>query len=97
MEEILQKALDKMPQQFSSNEFSDKAIRLGYPKEMISRGRLGLFLHKNCIQSPESRRMWMKKKDDQTLHFNVDLETAIGLLKMKGYKIMKPKTDWEEI
>jgi hypothetical protein len=97
MEEILTKALDKMPQQFSSNEFSERAIKLGYPRQMIARGRMGLFLHKNCVQSAESKRMWEKKKDEQTLNFNVDLETAIGLLKMKGYKIMKPKTDWEEI
>jgi hypothetical protein len=95
MNDILSKALEKMPDFFSSNQFADAAIRLNYPKIAITKGMLGSYLHKHATQSNTSKRMWHKRVN-YPHQFN-DIDAAIALLKSHGYRILKPVNDWQEI
>lgn len=96
---ILQKALLEMSATFSSNEFAEKAKQLGYPDKLIKSGKLGQFLHRTCLQSPDSKRIWYKtQKANTELDFENDsLTKAIAIIKANGYRIMKQVTDWKEI
>jgi hypothetical protein len=95
LNEILSKSLEQMPDFFSSNQFSDAAIRQNYPKIAITKGMLGSFLHKHATQSNTSKRMWHKRGNSHQ-QFN-DIDAAIALLKSHGYRILKPVSDWQEI
>tara|TARA_R110001592_G_scaffold103236_1_gene290927 strand:- start:308 stop:610 length:303 start_codon:yes stop_codon:yes gene_type:complete len=95
----LERTLKSMPQYFSSNEFSRKAQKYGVPMWQIKNGIIAKFLHKYAIQT-NSRRTWVKKQEINTeVIENIDfsVEKAIKLLKSKGYKIMKPITEYKEL
>lgn len=94
---ILQETLYKMPATFSSNQFAEKAKDLGYPEHFIKSGKIGHFLHNNCKQSPESRRLWYKTAKDLSVNQDDELQRAIAIVKANGYKIMKQVSDWKEI
>jgi hypothetical protein len=101
MEAILFETLDKMKNNFSSNEFSTKARRLGLNKRAVANGIVAAFLHLNAIQG-ETRRMWSKKtftfKKTPTIEkAETEVEkinAAILLLKKNGYKILKEVSEW---
>jgi SOS-response transcriptional repressor LexA len=90
---LLHQVLDKMPQRFSSNQFSIKAQKMGLSKQEVANGTIGLFLHQHSIQST-TRRMWEKNNDKKT---KTTIEEAIDLLKRNGYKIMKPISEYVEV
>ena len=89
--ESLLRALNDMPTQFSSNEFSRKAKKYGLTPRQVQDGVCAQFLHKNCTQM-DTKRTWSKAKltDD-------DISRAISLLKSKGYKVLKPVTEYQEL
>jgi len=96
--EILHKTLSEMNYVFSSNEFSKLARHYGISNDLVHRGVLASFLHRNARQM-ESRRMWTKL-NGQIPHKEQStdkLSDAISLLKQNGYKIMKPINDWIEL
>jgi len=97
--EILEKVMEKMPTHFSSNEFVKKAVKLGLANVYRTNGTIIRFLHKNAIQTT-SRKMWMKRddpKEQSRISFDDEILRAIDLLKSKGYKIMKPVSEWQEL
>ena len=89
--ESLQKALNDMPTQFSSNQFSRMAKKYGLTPRQVQDGVCAQFLHQNCIQM-DTKRTWTKGQlsDD-------DISKAIYLLKSKGYKVLKPVTEFQEL
>lgn len=97
---FLEMALEKMPNVFSSNQFSKKSKGLGYPIELIRNGNLAVFLHGHCIQL-DTRRMWQKKeagiKKAAAIKNTGNVEQAIALLKSLGYKLSKQVVEWQEI
>ena len=92
--ESLQKALNDMPNYFSSNQFSRKAKRYGLTLRQVQSGVCAQFLHQNCIQM-DTKRTWSKKQEHSEISRNV--EYAINLLKSKGYKVLKPVTEYQEL
>lgn len=98
MKQLLEKTLNEMDVYFTSNEFSRVAKINGITQEQIDNGILADFLHKNAIQLSNSNRRWVKK-DKRTLKpdYKDKLEDAINFLKEKGYKVMKPVTDFVEV
>jgi hypothetical protein len=107
----LDKTLEQMSYQFSSNEFCKRARKNGITEREIHAGVVSTYLQRNAIQS-ETRRMWQKYGTRTTSYTQVPLTNtvapteksmsdkiteAIQLLKSNGYKIMKPTTDWIEI
>ena len=60
-EEILVKALDRMPENFTSRNFSNEACKLGFPREDAYKGDCGRFLHKYAIQG-FTQKTWSKSK-----------------------------------
>jgi len=99
MDEVLFKTLSKMKNNFSSNEFSLTAKKLGLNKRAVANGVVGNFLHVNAVQG-DTRRMWTKRnqkietfkrdKPDEIMY-------AIDLLKSNGYKILKQVSDWVDV
>ena len=89
--ESLQKALNDMPNYFSSNQFSRKAKRYGLTTRQVQDGVCAQFLHQNCIQM-DTKRTWSKSQTTDN-----DISKAISLLKSKGYKVLKPVTEYQEL
>lgn len=98
MKQLLEKTLNEMDVYFTSNEFSRVAKINGISQEQIDNGILADFLHKNAIQLSNSNRRWVKK-DKRTLKtdYKDKIDDAINFLKEKGYKVMKPVTDFVEV
>ena len=102
--EILQKALNEMPDKFTSNQFIKVALKYGISEKLIRYNGIPKFLRKHVKKT--GLRLWEKKQVTQRniLHspfMTIDQiwseESSIQFLKSKGYKIMKPTTGWEEI
>lgn len=95
----LQKALNNMTKHFSSNQFSKEAKKHGITPRQVQDGICAKFLHKNAIQS-NTKRTWIKIVEFDTKskrNIDYDIEYAINLLKSKGYKILKPITEFKEL
>lgn len=95
---ILLKTLGEMKDVFTSNEFNKKAIKNGFNPAIIKRKGLSNFLHKHATNEYFGSKTWTKKtKSVKRVEFNITEEEAIAFLKSKGYKILKPITDFLEI
>lgn len=103
--ELLTKTLDQMNLEFSSNEFSRQALKNGLSKRTIDKGIMRDFLVRNCHRG-DTKRMWVKKYNTHTIEWktpihdsvvNDPIQDAIELLKSKGYRVMKPVSEWVEI
>lgn len=96
--DILLKTLNEMNFTFSSNEFAKKARKNGLTKQEVDNGAVASFLHRNALNAG-SKRMWRKAAlIPPTNDSKVDkINEAINLLKSKGYKIMKPVSEWIEL
>ena len=98
--EMLTKALDEMPKKFTSHEFYKTLEGMGYPThQAVDRNRLREFLLGYCNHL--SKFIWEKiPTRQQELSFNEptmrELE-SIEYLKSRGYKIMKPQTEYVEL
>jgi hypothetical protein len=104
---IYEKAFQSVGREFTSHEFGKEVKRIiksetgYYPKYRI---RGGEYLHTVAIQT--SLRRWVKNQIDGKKSFTGTIEEfayswdeskAIAYLKSKGYKIMKPVNQWEEV
>lgn len=90
MQDILNSALQSMPKEFTSNQFSKKAQQLGLSKDKVHEGTIGKYLTFNCNRGG-TKRTWQKKvaESAQPEIFQLTDELCIRHLKEKGYKIMK--------
>lgn len=92
--EILERALEIMPNEFTSNQFARTARELGIPQRLIDNGIVGNFLSAHVYRVSPDARSWYK--DSQKV-LTGNIESAIALLKQNGYKVFKPVSDWQEI
>lgn len=93
----LKSALDKMPNEFTSREFSLEARKNGVSEKFIRHGGIGEYLHRYCDHP--SKFQWIKrtqntlhnvKKQDRLSDGDYDFEKeCVEYLKEKGYKIFK--------
>lgn len=63
--EILTKALNKMPMFFSGIEFSRECRKLGLEQKYFHSNWNTHFLHKNCLQ--QTRKTWLKNSSNQAI------------------------------
>jgi uncharacterized protein YnzC (UPF0291/DUF896 family) len=98
MEKLI-KTLEQMDVVFSSNEFAKQAKKNGLTQREIEMGSVRNFLIQHAHRK-DSKRMWEKKFRSYVQPIISDAITesdAIELLKSKGYKVMKPVSEWIEI
>lgn len=98
---VLEKTIKEMPNSFTSNEFNKRAVKNGYPRRSLQRKGLASFIKKYADNAYEGSKTWVKKDAQSNLmtHAQSNLMTdkeMIEHLKIKGYKIMKPVSDWVE-
>jgi len=104
--QIFQKAFNEMDQTFTSHEFSELSQKYGVPKSVTATGGCCGFLHTVAVQ--QSRKVWEKKSSTpQITQLQIDVtpeskeeelvKWLISELKSRGYRIMKPRSEWEEI
>lgn len=90
--EIFREVLNKMPVQFSTNQFIDKLRKLKVDEYIIKNEHHVGYLKKHCYSI--SKRTYVKKENNQSSNNKTELhlteEICIQFLKEKGYKILKP-------
>ena len=94
-QETMQRALNKMSEKFSSNEFASLIRQYGMTDKQIKNKVANKFLLQNCIQI--NRKSWAKKDNDSLFSNKHQEEQAVLLLKSLGYKILKPVTEYQEL
>ena len=99
--EILHKAFLLMDDVFTSTDFTKQIVKLGHPMLIRKNKGFGYFLKRYATNEYEYSKTWHKNKPNILLHQNnqteITEESAIAYLKSKGYKIMKPTTEYKEI
>ena len=92
-----------MPRIFTSNAFNSQAVKNGYPKRLLKNNGLAWFLHKYADNDKNRTKTWVKRntgiiysKEVIKVYKFKDVDEIISFLKNKGYKIMKPVSDWVE-
>ena len=88
MEELF-KALDEMPNKFSSSEFCSKAREFGITTRQIQDAVCSKFLKQNAIHV--EKRTYIKIESETYL------ERCIDYIKSEGYKVLKPVTEYKEL
>lgn len=103
MNSILHKTFDQMPNVFTSNFFNATAVKNGYPKSLLKHNGLAHFLHLYSTNDKVNTKTWTKndttivtKNKKEHYIFNNEQE-IIEFLKSKGFKIMKPVSEWVEL
>jgi len=101
IEEKLQETLKQMPNIFTSRDFCAVAREKGVPDSYILKGGCAYFYKKYTELKYENPKRWQKLDVSNLVISAPALKLteaeAIEFLKSKGYKIMKPKTGWEEV
>ena len=105
---ILNDTLAKMDDEFTSNEFSRMAEFNGITREEILNGVVAEYLRPRCNRLGSNRK-WGKKSikkiefktnDPDIRNIKSDEEIineAVELLKLNGYKVLKPVSEWVEL
>lgn len=99
---ILLKTMEQMPDVFTSNQFNLQAISNGYSALAIAkRSGTGDFIRKYATNDYPYSKMWTKKNISKNKVEKIEridnIENAIKLLKSKGYKVLKPINEWQEV
>ena len=96
--QILEKTMNEMPNIFTSNEFTKRAILNGLPKPRNNNG-FGDFIEFYAVNEYKGSKTWSKKQQvfKNTETISIDEKTCIDFLKSKGYKILKPINQFEEV
>jgi hypothetical protein len=95
-EQILELTFAQMPNEFTSNEFTNKLRKNKYDNRWIANHDNVKYLQQHAIQL--SLRRW--KKINVRIDTSVTIDTiqeAIELLKSQGYKVMKQVSEFREI
>lgn len=106
--EILKKTFDQMGNCFTSQEFTKKAIKNGYSRDLITRnGGLAPFLKMYAKNDPKYIKTWIKNpkitERPDPIHLEAigyhfkSIDDVIRFIKSKGYKVLKQVNNWEEI
>lgn len=98
MEKLI-RTLEQMDVVFSSNEFAKQAKKNGLTQREIEMGCIRKFLIQHAYRK-DSKRMWEKRYRlhvQPTISDAITENDAIELLKSKGYRVMKPVSEWVEI
>jgi hypothetical protein len=100
LEECLKKTMREMPDVFTSNQFNSHAVKNGYPKTLLERKGLAHFISQHAFNEYKHSKTWTKNSaSPQPITAKIQWmteEEMIEHLKMKGYKIMKPISEWME-
>ncbi len=95
-EQILEAAFAQMPNEFTSNEFTNKLRKNKYDNRWIANHDNVKYLQQHAIQL--SLRRWKKLNVRIDTNVNLDkIQEAIELLKSQGYKVMKQVSEYKEI
>ena len=96
--QILEKTMKEMPNTFTSYDFAQRAILNGFKKIGKNSG-LGEFIELYASNDYKYSKTWTKKqqttKNIETI--SIDEKTCIEFLNTKGYKILKPINQFEEV
>ena len=106
---LLFNVLNEMPARFTSHQFVAKARQSAVPERLIIYKAASKFLEQNAKRT--SRKTWEKttvsRKPYQTVVFgdnqtnapteSEQIENAIKLLKLRGYKVLMPTTEYKEV
>jgi hypothetical protein len=98
--EVLEKTFKQMPQVFTSNQFNKQAVKNGYPAALLKHSGLHPFLHKYAKNSTTFSKTWTKNKTEVICSNESTSMTEMQMiqyLKSKGYKILKPVNEWQEL
>ena len=95
-EQILEVTFAQMPNEFTSNEFTNKLRKNRYDNRWIANHDNVKYLQQHAIQL--SLRRWKKINVRIDTNVNLDkIQEAIELLKSQGYKVMKQISEYREI
>lgn len=98
VQERLTSALQMMPNNFTGNQFYKQCRKLGIGKSILDNGYATRFLEDNSARI--SHRQYLKMDNSKSTQEQVVFwsdEMMIAKLKEKGYKILKPSTEYIEI
>lgn len=93
MTDILKMTIKEMPSTFTSNYFRERAVANGYPQKLL-KNKIAAILSMYATNEAPMSKTWHKFTKDVSNNSEAEM---IRILKSKGYKIMKPKTEWEEL
>jgi len=108
---VLETTMNEMPLVFTSNEFNTRAIKNGYPQRLV-KGKGLCFIKEYASNEGIRSKTWTKfdktNKTKTELLFGAPIKDVEQLaeeriqgmikeLKEKGYKIMKPVSEWLEL
>lgn len=89
----LNQVFEKMPNQFTSYEFVKRAKKMGFRVSSPSG-----FLHSVALNGGSMGKLWTKKPVlGPAAGPGLTVEVCIAFLKERGYKIMKPVSEWQEV
>ncbi len=102
--------MQEMGDSFTSNEFNKRAVKNGYPYRSIKGKGLANFIRRYADNLYKGSKTWMKRisppLSDEVCETRIkrictslpinEIDAAIDLLKSRGYKVMKPVSEWEE-
>jgi hypothetical protein len=95
-EQLLEVTFAQMPNEFTSNEFTNKLRKNRYDNRWIANHDNVKYLQQHAIQL--SLRRWKKINVRIDTNVNLDkIQEAIELLKSQGYKVMKQISEYREI
>lgn len=63
--ETMKDIFERMPFEFTSNQFYKELRKSGVPKRLYSGGRVAPFLHKRADNGKKSGKTWVKKVEDK--------------------------------
>lgn len=97
VQERLTSALQMMPNNFTGNQFYKQCRKLGIGKSILDNGYATRFLEDNSARI--SQRQYLKIDNSKSTQKQEQWsdEMMIAKLKEKGYKILKPSTEYIEI
>lgn len=99
---ILEKTMTEMPNVFTSTDFNRRAVKNGYPSNILKRKGLSKFIRRHADNGYEFSKTWtkytsdLKPKENIKIKKELNIQEMITVLKSLGYKIMKPVNEWEE-
>ena len=106
MNEILNNTLNQMENVFTSNLFAKVAEINGITRKEIEYDCIPPFLKQKCKRYGSNRR-WIKKQSNNIERYPTTknqiksdediINEAIEILKLNGYRILKPVSDWVEL
>lgn len=102
---IIEKTFREMDHTFTSSEFCQRAIVNGFSKEYVRAQGMSKFIRQLATQNRPKGRVWTKKEKAKVIvEENLfapevsenNVQAMIRSLKLKGYKIQKPVTEFVE-